>query len=144
MISIGIGLHNFGEGLAIGAAYIMGEIALGALLVIGFTIHNATEGFGILGPVSRQGVAFSHLVNFGLIAGGPTVLGTLLGGFAYYDVLAAFFFALGAGAIFYVVYELAKFIWKPDGTLRDYVTNLVGFLAGLLLMYATGLLVITA
>ena len=144
MISVGIGLHNFGEGLAIGAAFILGEIALGALLVVGFTIHNATEGFGILGPVSRQRVPFFHLVNFGLIAGGPTVLGTLIGGFTYYDVLAAFFFALGAGAIFYVVYELSNLIVKDDAPVRVHAINLGGLLAGLLLMYATGLLVVTA
>ncbi|MBI2881617.1 MAG: ZIP family metal transporter [Candidatus Tectomicrobia bacterium] len=144
MVAVGIGLHNLGEGLAIGAAYTTGQIALGALLVIGFTVHNATEGFGILGPVARQKVALAHLLGFGLIAGGPTVLGTLLGGFAYYDVVAAFFFALGAGAIFYVVYELAKLVLRPGADDREYALGFVGLLIGMAIMFLTALLVPTA
>ncbi len=141
MVAAGIGLHNLGEGLAIGAAYITGQIALGALLVIGFTIHNATEGFGILGPVARQGVTLVHLLWFGLIAGGPTVVGTLLGGFAYYHILATFFFSLGAGAIFYVVYELGKLILSEEPASREYAVGFAGVLAGLLVMFLTSLLV---
>ncbi|MFQ5691434.1 MAG: ZIP family metal transporter [Nitrospinota bacterium] len=144
MVATGIGLHNLGEGLAIGAAYTTGQIALGALLVIGFTIHNATEGFGILGPVVRQRVVFAHLLAFGLIAGGPTVVGTILGGFAYYDVVAAFFFALGAGAIFYVVFELGKLILQRSSEGRAYALGLAGLLVGILIMFATALLIPTA
>lgn len=144
MVAVGIGLHNLGEGLAIGAAYTTGEIALGGLLVVGFTIHNATEGFGILGPVARQRVALTHLLWFGLIAGGPTVIGTLLGGFAYYDIVATFFFALGAGAIFYVVVELGKMILDPEAEGGDYTVGFAGVLVGLLAMFLTALLVTTS
>lgn len=144
MVAAGIGLHNLGEGLAIGAAYTTGEIALGGLLVVGFTIHNATEGFGILGPVARQRVTLTHLLWFGLIAGGPTVIGTLLGGFAYYDIVAAFFFALGAGAIFYVVYELGKLILSSEAEGGDYSVGFAGVIIGLLVMFLTALLVTTS
>ncbi|MFQ5915835.1 MAG: ZIP family metal transporter, partial [Nitrospinota bacterium] len=146
MVAAGIGLHNMGEGLAIGAAYVTGDIALGALLVVGFTIHNATEGFGILAPVARQGLALTHLLWFGLIAGGPTVLGTLLGGFAYYDILATFFFALGAGAIFYVVYELARLVLRAEAEAEngEYALGFAGVLVGLLVMFLTALLVTTS
>lgn len=144
MVAVGIGLHNLGEGLAIGAAYTTGEIALGGLLVVGFTIHNATEGFGILGPVARQRVRLGHLLWFGAIAGGPTVLGTLLGGFAYYDIVATFFFALGAGAIFYVVVELGKMILGSEARGADYATGFAGVLAGLAVMFLTALLITTS
>ncbi len=144
MVAVGIGLHNFGEGLAISAAYVTGNIALGALLVIGFTVHNATEGFGILGPVARQRVALTHLLWFGLIAGAPTVVGTLLGAFAYYPILSTFFFALGAGAIFYVVYELAKLILHSGTGDREYAVGFAGVLAGLVVMFLTALLVTTS
>lgn len=145
MIAVGIGLHNFGEGLAIGSAYVLGEVALGALLIVGFTVHNATEGIAIVGPVARRRVSVLHLVALGLIAGGPTVVGTLIGGFSYSVILATLFLALGAGAIFYVLFELSKILTReqPVGTsgANSSIMNFVGLLAGLVLMYVTGLLI---
>src|SRR5262249_38093806 len=103
LIALGIGLHHLGGGLGIGAAYALGELALGAFLVIGFTIHNTTEGFGIISPLARYRTKLTHLLLLGLIAGGPTILGAWLGGFTYSDIWATLFLGIGAGAIFQVV-----------------------------------------
>ena len=141
LIAIGIGLHNFGEGLAIGAAYAVGELALGAFLVVGFTLHNITEGFGILTPIARYGTRLRHLLLLGLAAGAPTIAGTWLGGFAYSDIWATLFLAIGAGAVFQVVYELAR-LTSRDGHMRIATPlGAAGVLTGMLLMYLTGLLV---
>ena len=139
LIALGIGLHNMGEGLAIGTAYVRGEMALGALLVVGFTLHNATEGFGIVAPISRDRTALRHLLWMGALAGVPTVAGTLLGGFTYFDPLAVLFFALGGGAIFYVIGILARLLQRGfTGT--GALSQAAGVAAGLLVMYGTGLL----
>lgn len=143
LIAAGIGLHNLGEGLAIGAAYAIGELALGAFLVIGFTIHNTTEGFGIVAPVARHGAALRHLVALGLLAGGPTILGTWLGGFTYSDIWATLFLAIGAGAIFQVVFEIARLPGREGPGWLATPASFVGLLAGMLIMYVTGLLVAT-
>jgi zinc transporter, ZIP family len=141
LIALGIGLHNLGEGLAIGAAYALGELALGAFLVIGFTLHNLTEGFGIVTPVARYGTTARHLVLLGLLAGAPTILGTWLGGFTYSDVWATLFLAIGAGAIFQVVFELARLPGRAGPNWLASPAGVVGLLAGMAIMYATGLLV---
>lgn len=141
LIALGVGLHNLGEGLAIGAAYALGELALGAFLVIGFTLHNTTEGFGIVAPVARHGAALRHLAALGLVAGLPTILGTWLGGFTYSDVWATLFLAIGAGAIFQVVYEIARLPGREGAGWLAAPASFAGLLAGLLIMYATGLLV---
>lgn len=141
MIAAGIGLHNLGEGLAIGAAYALGEIALGAFLIIGFTIHNTTEGLGIVAPVAKDGPALWHLAIMGAIAGVPTIFGAWIGGFIYSPILAVLFLAVGAGAIFQVVYELAKLIWRESSNEAGALLNLAGLTLGLLIMYVTGLLV---
>jgi ZIP family zinc transporter len=108
LIATGIGLHNFGEGLAIGQSAAAGEIALALTLIIGFGLHNATEGFGIVGPMSgetsRPGWGFLGLL--GLIGGGPTFLGTLVGQWWVSEALTVGFFAIAAGSILYVVQEL--------------------------------------
>ena len=107
MIATGIGLHNFSEGLAIGGASRVGEIGLAAILIIGFGLHNLTEGFGIAAPLAtgaRPSWAFLGLA--GLIGGGPTFLGTILGYSIHSDALFVLFLALAAGSIFYVVSEL--------------------------------------
>lgn len=143
LIALGIGLHNLGEGLAIGAAYAVGELALGALLVIGFTIHNTTEGPAIVAPMARHGAALRHLLALGLLAGAPTIPGTWLGGFTYSDLWATFFLAVGAGAIFQVVFEIARLPGRDGPGWLATPANLAGLLFGMLLMYATGLLVAT-
>jgi zinc transporter, ZIP family len=108
LIAIGIGLHNFGEGLAIGQAGGAGEISLALALIIGFGLHNATEGFGIVGPMSGEGErpSWSFLALLGLIGGGPTFLGTLVGSAWVSNAVSVVFFAIAAGSILYIVQEL--------------------------------------
>lgn len=142
MIALGIGLHNLGEGLAIGAAYAVGEISLGAFLVIGFAIHNTTEGFGIVAPIAQDRPPLWHLGVLGAIAGLPTILGAWTGGFAYQPTLATFFLALGAGAIAQVVWEIGKLIQRESDAGWATPLNVVGLIAGLLVMYTTALLVV--
>ena len=146
LISLGIGLHNLGEGLAIGSAYAVGEIALGSLLVIGFMVHNVTEGVAIIAPLARIhkliNKFYFHLVLMGIIAGGPTIIGTLIGGFSYSAALGVFFLAIGAGAIFDVAFDIMNQMAKGQWLSLFTITNVLGFLAGLLIMYATGFLVL--
>jgi zinc transporter ZupT len=141
LIALGIGLHNLGEGLAIGAAFATGEIALGTFLVLGFTLHNTTEGLGIVAPLAKTRVNLGFLALLGLLAGAPTIAGAYLGGFTYSALLGVCFFAIGAGAIAQVVFELWKLLRRqlPAG-LGEPATAL-GLFSGLLIMYATGLLV---
>lgn len=108
LIAIGIGMHNFGEGLAIGASAAAGQISLALLLVIGFGLHNATEGFGVVGPLAGAGErpSWARLGALGLIAGGPTFLGTIVGQQVTSPLLMMAFLALAAGSILYVVVEL--------------------------------------
>jgi ZIP family zinc transporter len=108
LIAVGIGLHNFAEGLAIGNSAASGEIALAVLLIIGFGLHNATEGFGIVAPLAAAGVrpSWGTLGTLGLIGGGPTFLGTLVGQRFTDDTVSIAFLALAAGSILYVVIEL--------------------------------------
>lgn len=142
MIALGIGLHNLGEGLAIGASYAVGAISLGAFLVIGFAIHNTTEGFAIVAPVAKERPALWHFVGLGALAGVPTIFGAWLGGFTYQPTYATFFLALGAGAIFQVVWELGKLISRDSEAGWTAPLNAVGLVAGLLIMYTTALLVV--
>src|SRR3972149_6386808 len=143
MIAAGIGLHNLGEGLAIGSAYVLGEVALGAFLVIGFAIHNITEGFGIVAPVaSGEKPRNIHFLILGLLAGVPAIFGTWIGGFIYSDIWATLFFAIGAGAIFQVVYEIIKLMSRESEAGIGNLTNFTGLVVGLLIMYITGLFVV--
>ncbi len=146
LIAIGIGLHNLGEGLAIGSAYAVGEVALGSLLVIGFMVHNVTEGVAIIAPLARIHRLiknfYFHLVLMGMLAGLPTIIGTLIGGFSYSPTLALFFLAIGSGAIFDVAFDILNQMAKGQWISLFTVTNVLGFLAGLLIMYATGFLVL--
>ena len=141
LIALGIGLHNLGEGLAIGASYATGEIALGTFLVIGFLLHNTTEGLGIVTPLADQRPSLRTLIALGALAGVPTVLGAWIGGFTYSPVWTTLFFAIGAGAIAQVVYELWRLFGRRAGAGLMAPLNAAGLLAGMLIMYATGLLV---
>jgi ZIP family zinc transporter len=141
MIAIGIGLHNLGEGLAIGAAYNVGEIALGTFLVVGFIIQNITEGLGIIAPVLRDRPALRSLILMGLIGGAPAIIGAWIGGLIPSPTFAVLFLAIGTGAIFEVVYEIAKLIQRDTAKESMPVTVFSGVLAGMLLLWVTGLLI---
>ena len=140
LVAVGIGVHNFGEGLAIGASFAVGELQLGTFLIVGFMIHNVTEGLGIATPASRSRVTLPILAGLALVAGAPTILGAWLGGYTSSDVLAALFFGIAAGAAFQVVVEVGRYVARnaPGGLRSGYA--IVGFLAGVVVMYATGIL----
>ena len=140
LIALGIGLHNFGEGLAIGAAFSLGEVGLTSFLIIGFMVHNITEGLGIVSPLARSRPAIASLVGLGLLAGIPTIVGAWSGGLAYSPTLAVLFLSIGAGAIIQVVWEIAKLMRQGKRELSAPL-NAAGFAVGVLLMYVTGVLV---
>ncbi len=143
-ISLGIGLHNLGEGLAIGAAFALGEAALGTFLVLGFTLHNITEGVGIAAPILKEKPKLMHFAWLVLLAGAPAILGTWIGGFAFSNLAAAIFLAIGAGAILQVIYEVTRLLLKDSAENKTPVLsapNLGGLTAGIVIMYATALLV---
>jgi zinc transporter, ZIP family len=139
LIAIGIGVHNYGEGLAIGQAAAAGSVSLAVTLIVGFGLHNATEGFGICGPMSGEGTrpSWSYLVLLGVIGGAPTFFGTLLGQAWSSEAISVVFFAVAAGSILYVVQELFAVNRRYGHTVL--VTWLV--LAGLVLGFATDFIV---
>jgi zinc transporter, ZIP family len=140
LVAVGIGMHNLGEGLAIGSAYAIGALALGAFLVVGFAIHNTTEGLAIVAPVAHLHPSLGRLALLGLIAGGPAVLGAWIGAAAFNASLAAFLFGFGAGAIVQVIVQLAPSL--RDGAGRTlHPTAVAGLLTGMALMFTTSLLV---
>ncbi|GAA0420513.1 metal transporter [Acrocarpospora corrugata] len=139
LVSVGIGLHNLGEGLAIGSAYAVGALALGATLVAGFAIHNTTEGLAIVAPVSEERTAPLRLIILGLIAGGPAILGAWLGAATTQPALAALLLGLGVGAIAQVILQIAPSVRDRGGRFL-HPLSITGILTGMLLMYATGLL----
>ena len=143
LIAVGIGLHNFGEGLAIGAAYSLGEAALGTLLVIGFTLHNTTEGLAIVAPIAHERPSIPTLLRLGLIGGVPTILGAWVGGFAYSPVVSVVFLGLGAGAIAQVTLQIARQVAREQPLTQRFASApvMAGLFAGFGVMYATGLLV---
>ena len=142
LIAIGIGMHNFGEGLAIGAAAAAGRLSLAVLLVIGFGAHNATEGFGIVAPLAAasQRPPWGRLALLGLIGGGPTFVGTLIGQQVSTPLLSIAFLALAAGSILYVIIELLAVARATR--LKELVTW--GILLGLILGFATDAIVTAA
>ena len=158
MISIGIGLHNLGEGLAIGAAVLLGKVALSTFLIVGFTLHNTTEGLAIVAPMARSAnkVIIRKLIGMGLIAGAPAIAGAWIGGFLYSPIAAIIFLSIGAGAIFQVVFSILS--WIADNNNNNNVrsgnvqmeertkkswlnTSLIaGFIVGMVIMYVTSLM----
>jgi zinc transporter ZupT len=144
LMAVGIGLHNFGEGLAIGTSFSLGEAALGTFLIIGFTLHNITEGIGIAAPLLKMKPRIRDFVLLGLIAGAPAILGTWFGGFIYSPILGALFLGIGAGAILQVIYVITKMLINDHKKhLEPTVSwlNLSGFTIGLLIMYVTAFFV---
>jgi ZIP family zinc transporter len=142
MIAIGIGLHNLAEGLAIGNSAAKGELSLATLLVIGFGLHNSTEGFGIVAPLAAAGERppWSRLLLLGLIAGGPTFLGTLIGQSLMNDTVSVAFLGLAAGSILFVVIELLAVARRMAGKEQT-----AGYIAlGVLLGFATDAVVTAA
>jgi zinc transporter ZupT len=140
LIATGIGLHNLGEGLAVGAALAGGEIALGTFLILGFAIHNTTEGLAIVAPLGSEARRPNlwHFAALGAVAGAPTILGAWGGGFAFSPAWAALAFGVAAGAIGQVVWQIAKGMSRGHGLASG--LGALGLMAGLLFMYVTGLL----
>jgi zinc transporter ZupT len=143
LVAVGIGLHNFGEGLAIGAAFALGEAALGTLLIVGFTLHNTTEGLAIVAPLAESRVRPGALARLGLIGGMPTIFGAWLGGLVYSPVWSVLFLAVGAGAIAQVVAQIGRQMAGPRPAVRFFARGhvMAGLVAGFAVMYATGMLV---
>ncbi|GAB6862059.1 ZIP family metal transporter [Haloplanus litoreus] len=140
LVALGIGLHNLAEGLAIGSSFALGRVSLGAFLVVGFMLHNVTEGPAVVTPVARgERPPLRHFAAMGILAGAPVILGGWLGSLAYSPTLGALFLAVGVGAILQVVWELRGMIGR--GGESSTALNLVTFLVGLVVMYATDLLV---
>lgn len=182
MIAVGIGLHNLGEGLAVGAAILLGKIALSTFLIVGFTLHNSTEGLAIVAPIAKRSskVRILRLIGMGIIAGAPTIAGVWIGGFLYSSLAAIIFLSIGAGAIFQVVFSLGSWLISRSGRIiskndnnnnnddNNYYSTaptaekikrsvgrnsiktswlstpfITGFVAGMIIMYATSLLVLS-
>ena len=141
MISIGIGLHNFGEGLAIGAALGMGSIAFSTFLIVGFALHNTTEGIAIAAPMSRGKLMVGKLVAMGIIAGSPAIFGAWIGGFVYSPFTSVIFLAVGAGAIFQVIAVIMKWIQEENDRNLSTFAVVSGIAAGMLVMYLTSILI---
>jgi zinc transporter, ZIP family len=140
-IALGIGIHNLGEGLAIGAAYSVGEIALGTFLVVGFIIQNITEGLGIIAPILRDRPTLGQLALLGVLGGGPAIIGAWIGGYSPSPFLAVLFLAIGTGAIFQVAVEIGRFIQKDIDREAMPVTVFGGVLTGMLLLWVTGIFI---
>ena len=142
MIAIGIGLHNLGEGLAIGSAYSVGALALGSALVVGFALHNTTEGVAIVAPLADAGATPLHLLGLGLLAGAPAIVGVLIGVTVDNPAISALLLGAGVGAIAQVVVQIAPSMREARTRSLDPAV-LAGMAFGVLLMYGTGLLVTT-
>lgn len=140
-IALGIGIHNLGEGLAIGAAYSVGEIALGTFLVVGFIIQNITEGLGIIAPILKDRPTLGQLAYLGLIGGAPAILGAWIGGYTPSPFLAVLFLAIGTGAIFQVAVEISRMIQKDTAREAMPMTVFSGVLTGMLLLWVTGIFI---
>ncbi|WHY54311.1 ZIP family metal transporter [Peribacillus simplex] len=144
LMAAGIGLHNFGEGLAIGSSFALGEAALGTFLIIGFTLHNITEGIGIAAPLLKTTPRYRDFLLLGVIAGAPAIAGTWVGGFIFSPIWGALFLGIGAGAILQVIYVITKILIEDHRKHNEASVswlNLSGFAIGLLIMYFTAFFV---
>jgi len=146
MIAIGIGLHNFGEGLAIGAAVGIGSIAFSTFLIVGFALHNTTEGIAIAAPMSRGKTMIGKaligkLAGLGMIAGAPAIFGALVGGFVYSPFATVVFLSIGAGAIFQVIITVLRWIREEGDKNLSSAAVASGIAVGMLIMYLTSILV---
>ena len=142
LVAIGIGLHNLGEGLAIGSSFALGELALGSFLIVGFMVHNVTEGLGIAAPIAEGArVSFGRPAALAVVAGAPAIVGAWIGGFLTSDLLGVLVFAVATGAALQVVVEVGRYVARkaPGGLRSGWVGG--GFLAGVAVMYLTGLLI---
>lgn len=143
LVAVAIGLHNFGEGLAIGAAFRLGEVALGTLLIVGFALHNITEGLAIVAPLAAERVRWGRLIWFGLIAGAPTILGAWLGGFVQSSLWSVVFLGIGTGAIAQVVVQISRGMARGRDPVPLFTSRAVlsGLTVGIAVMYFTGMIV---
>jgi len=141
MIAVGIGFHNFGEGLAVGAAIAFGQVALSTFLIVGFAIHNTTEGFAIAAPMARTKAMVLRLVCLGLIAGTPAIFGTWIGGFSYSPFATVVFLSIGAGAIFQVVVSIIQYMREENENTLSNTSIILGIGLGLIVMYLTSILI---
>lgn len=141
MISIGIGLHNFGEGLAIGAAVGLGSVAFSTFLIVGFALHNTTEGIAIASPMSREKKVIRKLAVMGIIAGAPAIFGAWVGGFVYSPFTSVVFLSIGAGAIFQVIITILKWVREEGDKNLSSAAVASGFVVGMVIMYLTSILV---
>ena len=140
MIAIGIGFHNLGEGLAVGAAIALGEVALSTFLIVGFAMHNTTEGLAIAAPLTSTKAKIAKMIGLGLIAGIPAIFGTWIGGFSFSPFFTIIFLAIGAGAIFQVVLSIFQYMNEKSDLLLN-TSLFAGISAGLLVMYLTSVLI---
>ena len=143
LIAVGIGLHNLAEGLAIGAAFSLGQAALGSLLIIGFTLHNTTEGLAIVAPLAKERPSLATLARLGAIGGVPTIAGAWIGGLVYSPVVAVLCLGLGVGAIAQVIHQIGRQMAgsRPLAVRFSSPPIAAGLLGGFAIMYATGMLV---
>ena len=140
MIAIGIGLHNLGEGLAVGAAIALGEVALSTFLIVGFATHNTTEGLAIAAPLTSSKAKIAKMVGLGLIAGAPAIFGCWIGGFSFSPLFTLIFLAIGAGAIFQVVISIFHYM-KDKSDLLSSTSLFAGVSVGLIVMYLTSVII---
>ena len=140
MIAIGIGLHNLGEGLAVGAAIALGEVALSTFLIVGFATHNATEGLAIAAPLTNSKAKIAKMIGLGLIAGTPAIFGCWVGGFSFSPLFTLIFLAIGAGAIFQVVISIFQYM-KDKSDLLSNTSLFAGVSVGLIVMYLTSVII---
>jgi zinc transporter ZupT len=142
-MALGIGLHNLGEGLAVGAAFAAGAAGLGTFLVLGFTLHNVTEGIGIAAPLVGSRPSLATFAGLALLAGGPAIVGIWLGSLTYAPHWSALALAIGAGAILQVIVEVGAYLIRKADRPAAWLTpsTIGGLVAGVGVMYATAMLV---